>query len=152
MRRLHDATPVGGYELCYACDSHHRQAGLADAIAFLTYAVAGRESGHLMRGYKARPPVAEHQMVVGLLLLLALEGHTKCAEALANRPVTHWAIVPSLPPRPYEHPLRSLVVSHAQGSEAPPGGGQSSPATGSKPRPFHVQCLATCRISCAANR
>jgi hypothetical protein len=30
-----------------------------------------------MRGYKAFQPVAEHRLVVGLLLRLALEGHTK---------------------------------------------------------------------------
>jgi hypothetical protein len=112
-------TPVAGYELCFTCNGHHARSGLADATAFLTYAVAGRESGHVMRGYKARPPVAEHRMVVGLLLLLALDGHTKCAGMLAGRPVTNWAIVPSLPARPYEHPLRRLVVDHAPGAEVP---------------------------------
>lgn len=61
-------TPVTGYKRCYPCNTHRSQPGLADATAFLTYAVAGQESGYLMRGYKARPPVAEHQLVVGLLL------------------------------------------------------------------------------------
>lgn len=112
-------TPVAGYELCFPCNGHHAQSGLADATAFLTYAVAGRESGHVMRGYKARPPVAEHRMVVGLLLLLALDGHTKCAGTLAGRAVTHWAIVPSLPAKLYEHPLRRLVVDRAPGTEVP---------------------------------
>lgn len=112
-------TPVTGFELCFACKGHHARSGLADATAFLTYAVAGRESGHVMRGYKARPPVAEHRMVVGLLLLLALDGHTKCAGTLAGRPVTHWVIVPSLPAKPHEHPLRRLVVGRAPGAEAP---------------------------------
>lgn len=112
-------TPVAGYRLCYPCKSHHAQPGLADATAFLTYAVAGQESGHLMRGYKARPPVPEHQIVVGLLLRLALEGHTQCAETLGGLPVTHWAAVPSLPPKPYEHPLRRLVIGNAKGLEAP---------------------------------
>jgi hypothetical protein len=68
---------------------------------------------------KARPPVAEHRMVVGLLLRLALESHTRCAEILGGLPVTHWATVPSLPPKPYAHPLRGLVVIQAQGAEAP---------------------------------
>jgi hypothetical protein len=58
-------------------------------------------------------------MVVGLLLRLALEGHTRCAEALADLPVTHWASVPSLPPKSYAHPLRGLVASWGQGVEAP---------------------------------
>jgi hypothetical protein len=29
-------TPVGGYEMCFACKGHHAREGLADAIAFLT--------------------------------------------------------------------------------------------------------------------
>jgi hypothetical protein len=37
-----------------------------------------------MRGYKAFRQVAEHRLVVGLLLRLALEGHTKCAGKLAR--------------------------------------------------------------------
>ena len=112
-------TPVAGYRLCYSCHDHRTRPGLADATAFLTYAVAGQESGYLMRGYKARPPVAEHRMVVGLLLHLALEGHTRCAGILGGLPVTHWATVPSLPPKPYEHPLHGLVISRARGAEAP---------------------------------
>ncbi|MCW2930332.1 MAG: hypothetical protein JWM19_1294 [Actinomycetia bacterium] len=56
-----------------------------------------------MRGYKALRPVAEHRLVVGLLLRLALEGHTKCVGKLAGRSVTHWTTVPSLPAKPYEH-------------------------------------------------
>lgn len=111
------ATPVAGYRLCYSCNNHSRP-GLADATAFLTYAVAGQESGYLMRGYKARPPVAEHEMVVGLLRL-ALEAHTGCAGILGSLNVTHWATVPSLPPKPYEHPLRRLVINKARGTEAP---------------------------------
>jgi predicted amidophosphoribosyltransferase len=80
-------TPVAGFERCYPCHSHHVQPGLADVTAFLTYAVAGQESGYLMRGYKAPQPVAEHRLVVGLLLHLALSGHTKCAGLLAGLPV-----------------------------------------------------------------
>ena len=132
-------TPVAGYEPCLPCKGHHARSGLADATAFLTYAVAGRESGHVMRGYKARPPVAEHRMVVGLLLLLALDGHTKCAETLAGQPVSHWAIVPSLPAKTYEHPLRRLVSGRGPGAEAPLVAG----ANVSQPRavsPAHFTC------------
>ena len=132
-------TPVDGYELCFPCNGYHARSGLADATAFLTYAVAGRESGHVMRGYKARPPVAEHRMVVGLLLLLALEGHTKCAGTLGGRPVTHWAIVPSLPAKLYEHPLRRLVIGRALGAEVP----LAAAANVSQPRminPDHFTC------------
>jgi len=112
-------TPVGGYELCFACKGHHAREGLADAIAFLTYAIAGQKSGHVMRGYKAPTPIAEHRQVVALLLLVALENHTRCAEVLARRPVTHWTVVPSLPARSSAHPLRSLVADRAKGIEVP---------------------------------
>ena len=110
-------TPVDGYQLCLRCKGHRAHSGLGDALAFLSYAVAGRKSAYVMRGYKAKPPVAEHRMVVGLLLLLALQEHTNCAGTVTGMPVTHWAIVPSLPAKPGEHPLRSLVINHALGSE-----------------------------------
>jgi hypothetical protein len=113
------ATPVDRYDLCFTCQSHRAQTGLEDAIAFLTYAVAGQKSGHVMRGYKAPRPVPEHRQVVGLLLLVAMESHTRCAEALAGRPVTHWTVVPSLPAKLPVHPLRSLVASRAKGIEVP---------------------------------
>jgi hypothetical protein len=90
-------TPVDGYDRCFACHSRHAREGLADATAFLTYAIAGQKSGHVMRGYKTPQPVTEHRQVVALLLLIALENHTGCVEILARRPVTHWTVVPSLP-------------------------------------------------------
>jgi hypothetical protein len=110
-------TPVSSFSRCYTCNNQRSHAGLADAVSFLTYAIAGLESGYVMRGYKARPPVAEHRMVVGLLLILALREHAACAGARARVPVTHWAIVPSLPAKSGEHPLRSLVANHAPGEE-----------------------------------
>jgi hypothetical protein len=36
--------PVDGYERCYPCNSYRSRTGLADATAFLTYAVAGQDS------------------------------------------------------------------------------------------------------------
>jgi hypothetical protein len=116
-------TPVDGYELCFSCRGHHARPGVrpgvADALAFLTYAVADQKSGHVMRGYKAPRPVTEHRQVVALLLLVALENHTRCAEILVGRPVTHWAVVPSLPAKPSIHPLRGLVADRAKGIEVP---------------------------------
>jgi hypothetical protein len=110
-------TPVAGFGHCYTCHAQRSHAGLADAIGFLTYAIAGTESGYVMRGYKARPPVAESRMIAGLLLILTLHEHMRCAGVMAGVPFTHWAIVPSLPAKPGEHPLRSLVASHAPGNE-----------------------------------
>ena len=58
------ATPVTGFRLCYQCQRRRGRAGLADATGFLAYAVAGRQSGYVMQGYKARPPVPEHRTIV----------------------------------------------------------------------------------------
>lgn len=111
-------TPVTGFERCYQCSSHG-QAGLADAAAFLTYAVADQQSGYVMRGYKARPPLEEHRTIVTLLILLALSTHAGCPGRLAGVSVTHWATVPSLPAKPGEHPLHEIVSNLAAGREAP---------------------------------
>jgi len=54
-------TPVSGFDRCYVCNGHRTHPGLADNVAFLTYAIAGIESGYVMRGYKARPSVTEHR-------------------------------------------------------------------------------------------
>jgi hypothetical protein len=109
---------VNGGARCYQCRQHRGRPGLADATAFLTYAIAGRPSGQVMRGYKELPrPVDDHRAVVGLLAAVGLARHGACAGALARVPVTHWAAVPSLPARPGEHPLRPLVARLAPGHE-----------------------------------
>lgn len=111
------ATPASGYERCYTCSAHRVYEGLADSTAFLTYAVAGQQSGYVMRGYKAPRPVKEHVTIVALMILLALSVHSKCPGTLAGAPVTHWASVPSLPARPGEHPMHQIVRSVAPGRE-----------------------------------
>jgi predicted amidophosphoribosyltransferase len=111
------AAPVEGYDRCFMCSRFRSQAGLADATAFLTYAIHGQESGHLMRGYKAVRPVDKHRLVVGLLLRSALERHTACIARLSSSPVSHWSTVPSLPAKPRLHALRGLVTGRAPGTE-----------------------------------
>jgi hypothetical protein len=113
--------PAPGYEICYRCRHNQSRSRdrLADATAFLTYAVAGRQSGYVMRGYKARPPINEHRTIVALLAVLGLTQHSRCAERLAAAPITHWAAVPSLPATPGEHPLRPIVRASAPGTELP---------------------------------
>jgi predicted amidophosphoribosyltransferase len=110
-------TPVAGYELCFQCNRHRAYDGLADAVAFLTYAVAGQQSGYVMRGYKAQRPVNEHVAIVVMLILLALSRHAQCPGALAGAPVTHWATVPSLRTKPGEHPLHRILSHAALGAE-----------------------------------
>jgi hypothetical protein len=129
------ATPVTGFRLCFQCQRRRGRAGLADATGFLAYAVAGRQSGYMMAGYKGRPPIPEHRTIVTLLVLLGLARHAGCAAdaggagqagsagqaggaGRASVPVTHWATVPSLPARPGEHPLHAIVSRLAPGGEA----------------------------------
>ena len=115
------ATPVAGFGLCYQCTRYRGRPGLPDAAGFLTYAVAGDQSGYVMQGYKARPPVPEHRTIVSLLVLLALARHAGCAGRAggpAAVPVTHWSTVPSLPAKPREHPLHAIVSRLAPGREA----------------------------------
>jgi hypothetical protein len=112
------ARPSGGFERCYQCRLHRYFDGLADATAIMTYAVAGQQSGYVMRGYKATPaPAGEHHLVVRLLAALGVAGHTRCAGALAEAPVSYWATVPSLPARLDEHPLHRIVAPFAPGRE-----------------------------------
>ncbi len=122
------ATPVTGFRLCYQCQRRRGRTGLADATGFLAYALAGQQSGYVMQGYKARPPVPEHRTIVTLLVLLGLARHARCAEHAgsagqagaageASLPVTHWAAVPSLPAQPGEHPLHAIVSRLAPGCE-----------------------------------
>jgi len=121
--------PARGCELCSRCrrDRVQSRVPLADATAFLTYAVPGRQSGYVMRGYKARPPIGEHRTIVILLAVLGLTQHGSCAERLSGTPITHWAAVPSLPARPGEHPLRPIVRAFAPGTELPLLAARSTP-------------------------
>lgn len=111
-------TPVNNYWRCFQCDGDSGYS-VADATAFLTYAVAGQQSGYVMRGYKAQRPVNEHVAIVIMLLLLALTVHQQCPVTLSGRPITHWATVPSLPAKTGEHPLHDIVTRIGLGAEVP---------------------------------
>lgn len=116
------ATPVDGYTRCFPCQSHLAANGqqLADAVAPLTYAAGGQQAAYMMRLYKAPQPVGDHLSVVSMLMWVAISLHTKCIGALSGLPVTHWSAVPSLPPKPGEHPLHRIVaVNPPAASEAP---------------------------------
>ncbi|GAB2847454.1 hypothetical protein GCM10022221_53570 [Actinocorallia aurea] len=112
------ATPSEGYDRCFRCARHRETEGTADLVAPLTYAVAGEQSGYVMRGYKAPSPVGAHYSVVAGLLRAGLHAHGSCPGRLVGHPVTHWASVPSLPAKPGEHPLHAIVRAAAPGREA----------------------------------
>lgn len=112
------ATPCPEYAYCLRCSAHRREPQrLADQVACLTYAVAGQQSGYVMRGYKGVRPVTEHRNVVALTAILGLGLHSACAGRRVGADVSHWAAIPSLPAKPGPHPLRALVAQAAPGSE-----------------------------------
>ena len=110
-------TPVDGWSRCYVC-SRVTSPDVADATAFLTYAVRDKQSGYVMRGYKAPRPVKEHVEIVAMMVWLALSMHQDCPAKLGRMPVTHWATVPSLPAKDGEHQLHHIVTSIGLGAEA----------------------------------
>lgn len=111
-------TPVDGYPQCFRCSSQLRTNPLlADAVAPLVYGVAGAQSGFVMRGYKAHPPVQEHRSIVAMTAMLGIGKHSTCTERLGGAAITHWSTVPSLPAKPGVHPLRQLIAPATTGKE-----------------------------------
>ncbi len=111
------AIPADRYEYCLACQRSSARTDLADAVAMLTYAVAGQPSGELLHGYKAAEPDTGHRAAVGQLVRLALSLHADCPGELAGSAVSHWAAVPSLPRKQGEHALHEIVKRVAPGGE-----------------------------------
>lgn len=111
-------TPCIGYRWCVRCNNQRDEAGpRADQVASLTYAVNGRQSGWIMRGYKAPVPTPEHAQIVLLTTVVGLGYHGECAGNRLGAPVTHWTVVPSMPAKPVEHPMRRLAAPAAPGIE-----------------------------------
>ena len=106
-----------GWSTCYVC-GNRTAGGLADATAFITYAIGNSQSAYVMRAYKAQPPVEEHVWTVAVMVWLALSIHQYCPAKLAGMAVTHWATVPSLPAKPGEHCLHYLIRNIGLGAEA----------------------------------
>jgi hypothetical protein len=84
---------------------------LADAVAPIIYASGGEQTGFVMRAYKAPNPQRGHLTLVQYLTWFGTLNHVDCAATLSNADVTHWATVPSHPPKPGEHPLHEIVAA-----------------------------------------
>jgi hypothetical protein len=137
-------TPVVSPPLCPACRSAVARPGMPDLIGMLTY--AGyldpiTQSGRVMRGYKnpAFPGGGTYRQTVTLLAALGLIGHVACPGHLTGTPITAWATVPSLPPKPYQarHPFNEIV-----GSLAKPGAVEvtlTAAASVANPRDINVK-------------
>lgn len=127
-RGLHETCQVctapidDSYTVCYACSGHRAHPGIADRVGAVAYAWYGHQSGRIMEGYKGRAGQAVRHNDVSAVALLGLSAiglHTTCAELLAGLPVTHWAVVPSLPRRDGDHPLQRVVRAFAPGVALP---------------------------------
>lgn len=107
--------PTASGAKCFACRTAESIPGAPDLLGFMTYAgyidpIA--QSGHVMRGYKfAGGPIGTHLQTVQLMSGLALAGHVACPGRILGTPVTAWATVPSLPPKPGQpdHALNKIV-------------------------------------------
>lgn len=106
-------TPIAAGSLCSRCRSHQAIGGGPDLLGVMAY--AGyldpiSQSGYTMRGYKNPSiPRGTHWQTVTLLSALGLWGHVSCPGKLLGTPVTAWASVPSLPPKPQPHPLNEIA-------------------------------------------
>ncbi len=98
-----------GYSTCYACDGYIARAGhLSDKRGFVSYALAGAQSGANMFRYKDEVPPPAATRMMTLLLAATLTKHLACAADPEHGPVTAWATVPSLSGR-RNHPLPQLA-------------------------------------------
>lgn len=109
--------PNPGYASCYPCNFDYP--GVAsDRVGILAYAVAGHQSGAVMRAYKAEHPGSTAVDTVQFMLAYALIGHEACLVDPMHGPPTLWATVPSLPARAGSHPLHALA-NRVLGSKLP---------------------------------
>lgn len=98
-----------GYTECFDCPSWQQRVDLADRRGFVTYAIAGRQSGQVMYGYKEQPrPSEQNQRVVTLMHHYAVLRHWACLNGSTLGPLTHWTTVPSLRGRAV-HPIREIA-------------------------------------------
>lgn len=113
-------TPTASTPTCGRCQVLQSFAGgpdLLGIVAYASYLAPITQSGHLMRGYK-NPliPPGVHRQTITLMSALGLLGHIACPGALVGTPVSAWATVPSLPPKPdvARHPLHEIVSGLAR--------------------------------------
>ena len=108
-------TPTATQPLCSQCVSVSSLVGAQDLTGFMTYAGYFdpiHQAGLTMRGYKNPSiPRGAHWRTVALLSALGLIAHVRCPGAILGAPVTAWATVPSLPPKPHApvHPLNEIA-------------------------------------------
>lgn len=120
----HCFTPTASQPLCARCRhllSFDGGPDLLGMVAYAGYLDPITQSGHVMRGYK-NPYIQSgfHRQTVALMSALGLIGHVACPGALTGFPITAWATVPSLPPKPDlpKHALNDIVGKLARPGSA----------------------------------
>lgn len=97
-----------GFTSCYHCPSWSMRTDLASRLGFVTYAVEGQQSGHIMYGYKAPIPSHKNHQAVDLMNRYAIIRHWNCLNQSSLGPLTHWATVPSVSKAGTSHPLHQI--------------------------------------------
>jgi hypothetical protein len=111
-------TPVhDGHQFCLKCSQDRRIVSLADVVVPLTYALAGAQSGTMMRHYKDNGSAAvrhKHTDVIRRLLYVGIAGHQSCIGRVVGQPVDCRVAIPSSAARAGLHPF----IEMAQGMNA----------------------------------
>lgn len=109
-------TPTLSLPLCPKCRYAESLPDKPDLVGMITY--AGyldpiTQAAWMMHGYKnpAYPGGGTYRQTVSLLAALGLVGHVECPGRILGTPVSAWATVSSLPPKPAfaSHPLNDIV-------------------------------------------
>jgi hypothetical protein len=88
--------PSGDYSTCFHCGPWQSRQDLADRLGFMTYALKGSQSGHMMYAYKEDFPSSSARQTLALATAYTVMYHWTCLQGGPLGPVTHWATVPSL--------------------------------------------------------
>lgn len=99
-----------GFQMCAQCNQRRTSRGRPDRLGFVTYAVAGTQSGHMMRAYKTQPPSPQSAQLVESLLGYGIVAHWDCTRGDGSGHPEGWTYVPSLSSgRAGEHPIGALA-------------------------------------------
>lgn len=116
------AAPVDGFVRCWRCEQHRRNAGLADLVVPLTYAIGGTQSATLLWHYKDDPVRKvrdRHSLLINWLLFLGISEHQRCIGVVAGMPVSVRVAIPSMSGRSGVHPFTALARRMNAVTESP---------------------------------
>lgn len=102
--------PGEGWNECRDCRGMMLRDDLSDRLAFVTYGIKGRQSGHTMHGYKSPQAGPTQRQIVQLLAGVTLHRHGSCFTSPTHGHPTHWTTVPSLSGRADDHPLEQVMA------------------------------------------